>query len=547
MSSWQARFLNSSLTTKRTILITGPADSGRSTLLNSLVQLITVDQRIVAIEGGATLPALRERSFTVRITAQPGTPSFADALEKGAAMRPTWILAEHAGRSDGPAFLKTLAAGFSGLATIDSPDPELVLSDWIMNNAEAASFLSKIVPIIVHMDRDPGGRPRALKIFEAGVDRADGQARAHRATRQLTLPAGRGSPGGRGRSLVPLPRAWYDTPPMRRVSLISATALLVVAICMLLPSAALSPGAAASESVTAAAQAHEEAVVRLLILERRVADAETALAQAETRRLRSQKEATDSLERADRAAVDLATARQRYADRVVDAYKTGDFGWLELLFGSDDFSQFISRAVLVGKILAQDEALADQVEQAQASAEEAAAGARTAAAEQAAQVNRLRAVRDDLEAANKEQSALVDSLGDRLAAARTAARAAAQRMAEVNKNVPRVETRPTITTTTPVRTPEPPSSRTGRQLTVKSYAYALRGTTATGISVAPGVIAVDPRVIPLGTRLYVPGYGEGIAADTGGDIKGNTIDVWMSSAQAASDWGIKRITITVYD
>jgi 3D (Asp-Asp-Asp) domain-containing protein len=120
-------------------------------------------------------------------------------------------------------------------------------------------------------------------------------------------------------------------------------------------------------------------------------------------------------------------------------------------------------------------------------------------------------------------------------------------MAEANNNVRRDETPSTVTTTAPVRTPAPSSPRTGRQLTVKAYAYALRGTTATGIRVAPGVIAVDPRVIPLGTRLYVPGYGEGIAADTGGDIKGNTIDVWMSSAQAASDWGIKRITITVYD
>ncbi len=334
---------------------------------------------------------------------------------------------------------------------------------------------------------------------------------------------------------------------MRLVSLISATALLVIAICMLLPSAALSTGAAAPESATAAAQAHEEAVVRLLILERRVADAETALVQAETRSRRSQEEVADSLELADRAADDLATARQRYSDRVVDAYKAGDIGWLELLFGSDDFSQFIGRTVLVGKILAQDEVLADRVEQAQASAEEAAARAKAAAADQAAQVNRLRAVRDDLEAANKEQRALVDSLGDRLAAARTAARAAAQRMAEANTNVRHDETPATVTTTTPVRTPVPSSPRTGRQLTVKSYAYALRGTTATGIRVAPGVIAVDPRVIPLGTRLYVPGYGEGIAADTGGDIKGNTIDVWMSSAQAASDWGIKTITITVYD
>ncbi|MHB8870399.1 MAG: 3D domain-containing protein, partial [Thermoleophilia bacterium] len=87
----------------------------------------------------------------------------------------------------------------------------------------------------------------------------------------------------------------------------------------------------------------------------------------------------------------------------------------------------------------------------------------------------------------------------------------------------------------------------GRTLVVKAYAYALRGTTASGIPVAPGVIAVDPRVIPLGTRLWVPGYGEGIAADTGGAIKGNTIDVWMASEKQASDWGIKTLTITVYD
>ncbi|MHB0981569.1 MAG: 3D domain-containing protein [Thermoleophilia bacterium] len=53
-------------------------------------------------------------------------------------------------------------------------------------------------------------------------------------------------------------------------------------------------------------------------------------------------------------------------------------------------------------------------------------------------------------------------------------------------------------------------------------------------------------MIPLGTRLWVPGYGEGIAADTGGDIKGNTIDVWVPSGRQAGDWGIKTLTITVY-
>ena len=51
------------------------------------------------------------------------------------------------------------------------------------------------------------------------------------------------------------------------------------------------------------------------------------------------------------------------------------------------------------------------------------------------------------------------------------------------------------------------------------------GTTATGTGVYKGILAVDPSVIPLGTRMYIPGYGYGVAADTGGGVKGNFIDL----------------------
>jgi 3D (Asp-Asp-Asp) domain-containing protein len=60
-----------------------------------------------------------------------------------------------------------------------------------------------------------------------------------------------------------------------------------------------------------------------------------------------------------------------------------------------------------------------------------------------------------------------------------------------------------------------------------------------------GVVAVDPSVIPLGTRLYVPGYGNGVAADVGGGIKGAVIDLWMPPAQCAA-WGRRTVTITIY-
>ncbi|MBR1729211.1 MAG: 3D domain-containing protein [Selenomonadaceae bacterium] len=70
------------------------------------------------------------------------------------------------------------------------------------------------------------------------------------------------------------------------------------------------------------------------------------------------------------------------------------------------------------------------------------------------------------------------------------------------------------------------------------------GITAMGIPATYGVAAVDPSVIPLGSRLYVPGYGEAIAADTGGAIYGYKIDLCMESYSEAMNFG--RRTVTVY-
>ena len=85
-----------------------------------------------------------------------------------------------------------------------------------------------------------------------------------------------------------------------------------------------------------------------------------------------------------------------------------------------------------------------------------------------------------------------------------------------------------------------------RTLTVSSTGYVIRGRTATGIPTAPGVVAVDPSVIPLGTRMTIPGYGTGIAADTGGAVQGATIDVWFPTLAQARAWGRRTVTITIH-
>ena len=67
----------------------------------------------------------------------------------------------------------------------------------------------------------------------------------------------------------------------------------------------------------------------------------------------------------------------------------------------------------------------------------------------------------------------------------------------------------------------------------------------TGLPLARGIVAVDPNVIAMGTRLYVEGYGDAIAADQGGAIKGNRIDLYFDSRQEAMNWGMKTVKVTI--
>jgi 3D (Asp-Asp-Asp) domain-containing protein len=85
-----------------------------------------------------------------------------------------------------------------------------------------------------------------------------------------------------------------------------------------------------------------------------------------------------------------------------------------------------------------------------------------------------------------------------------------------------------------------------RAITVVAMAYSLDGTTATGLPVGWGTIAVDPSVIPLGTSMTIPGYGEGVAADRGSAVQGATIDLWFPTVPEALAWGRRVVTVTLH-
>ncbi|MEK4222431.1 LysM peptidoglycan-binding domain-containing protein [Bacillus sp. FSL W8-0116] len=101
---------------------------------------------------------------------------------------------------------------------------------------------------------------------------------------------------------------------------------------------------------------------------------------------------------------------------------------------------------------------------------------------------------------------------------------------------------------------QPDNAAQGETFTMTATAYTANcggcsGVTATGMNLKANpnakVIAVDPSVIPLGTKVYVEGYGEAIAGDTGGSINGNRIDVFVPNDQQARNWGVRTVTVKV--
>lgn len=113
---------------------------------------------------------------------------------------------------------------------------------------------------------------------------------------------------------------------------------------------------------------------------------------------------------------------------------------------------------------------------------------------------------------------------------------------------PATSTTTSSSTTVPSTTSRPARPRSSRGTPrhagqFEATCYSLTGSTATGTKAGPGSIAVDPQVIPLGSRLLVEGYGEGTAVDTGGAIKGHRIDVWKESG--CLGWGRRWVNVEV--
>jgi 3D (Asp-Asp-Asp) domain-containing protein len=229
--------------------------------------------------------------------------------------------------------------------------------------------------------------------------------------------------------------------------------------------------------------------------------------------------------------------------RLLSTYKSDDSGFIEVMMGSNDFSDFLTRVDMVNAIADEDRALIESIRSSKQTMEDELAVLQDKKDELAGLLDELNASRQELLAAQAEQQAV-------LASVQSQRDLTAGQIAQVQAEAASIET---TMSSIQSQAPSPVSGGAGdgapagggSSLTVTATAYCLAGSTATGMPVGRGIIAVDPGVIPLGSRVHVSGYGDAIAADTGGSVYGNRIDVWLPCGEANA-WGVRTVTVTVY-
>jgi 3D (Asp-Asp-Asp) domain-containing protein/peptidoglycan hydrolase CwlO-like protein len=292
-----------------------------------------------------------------------------------------------------------------------------------------------------------------------------------------------------------------------------------------------------SQSATLAGEA-ERALLELYSLETRLKAAERRLAALERRASeleRAEERARLQLELARR---DLSRAENTLAIRLRALYIEGDVDPLAILLGASSLDEVISALDGFGRLADEDQRIVAELTDARSALRLAVRRFQTRRAEVEALVGQARTAQDALRAARAERSGYLARLRRQQALNGSQINGLLDQAAEA-------ESRSQQVGGSSGGIPTGPAPAGGRKMTVSSTGYCLRGTTATGIPVAWGVIAVDPAVIPLGTRMFVPGYGEGVAADTGPAVKGRIIDLWFPTCAQAITWGRRTVTITL--
>jgi 3D (Asp-Asp-Asp) domain-containing protein len=331
----------------------------------------------------------------------------------------------------------------------------------------------------------------------------------------------------------------------------------MVALGIALPASGAGPASSLREQAqhltqenSAIASHSRAAVLTLYSLDSRLTQAQGRLAALRTQAEAVDRQAAETRRELGIARHLLAASQAGLAERLRALYEQGDTDPLAIVLGAKTLDDALTALQTANASAANDRAIV--------------ARARESRDRYIALRDRLAARAEKLRALQASVSATVNALAtarasrlaylQQLAAQRSlnetqigSLESRAQAIEAKARRIAVAQTIGAVSSPAPVPAPVAPPAVTGPgTMTVTATAYTLQGTTATGAPVGYGVVAVDPSVIPLGTRMTIPGYGEGVAADTGGAIRGAVIDLWFPTAVQAAAWGRRTVTITLH-
>jgi peptidoglycan DL-endopeptidase CwlO len=297
-----------------------------------------------------------------------------------------------------------------------------------------------------------------------------------------------------------------------------------------------------ANSTGLAAKSHQ-VLLRLYSLQSRLAQSAERLEALEKRSAKLEEAQASAKSQLTIARESMTAAHSQLGERLRQLYIEGDVDPLAVLLGAESLDDALAAFDGLNRLAEQDQHIIEELTKARAALRTAITRLAARRAELRATLDQAQAAHASLARAQAQQNAYLDSLRrqqdlNRSQISKLAAQAAAseQRSEDISSGGGGGGGAP----------PPGPPPQSGSKVTVSSTGYCLRGTTATGIPVGWGVIAVDPSFIPLGTRMFVPGYGEGVAADTGSAVKGAVIDLWFPTCAQALQWGWRTVTITLH-
>ena len=295
------------------------------------------------------------------------------------------------------------------------------------------------------------------------------------------------------------------------------------------------------------AATHHAAVLDVYALDSRLAVARARLGSLELKIAEIRRQQADVATQLSVARRGVAAAQRRLALRIQQLYEQNDVDPVTIILGASSFDEALASIDDLDRVATDDRLVLDQLRDARSKLamlertlarragqlvslrDEAARTARALASARDARASYVAA----LERKQELTQARITSIERQARIARRRSERLAARASE-----PAVAATP--------EQPAPIASGAEQTLTVVATGYSMQGATSTGLPAGWGIAAVDPNVIPLGTRLTIPGYGEAIAADVGSGIQGAEIDLWFPTVAQALAWGRQTVTVLLH-